>query len=354
MKKITLFVAILFTVTFQSFGQTQRNPVLEFCTGVHCVPCASADTIIHNTILPALPNAIILAYHGYYNDPFADFPGSTIMDTLDFYGSPTGIIDRVSGVQFRDVWFSQLNSRNSIPATVAISMTKSYDTISRDFNASIDFTALQTLNGQFKFNVFLLEDGIVWWQAGADSNYVHDWVVRSIMNGVLGQEVINGTWTQGQVINKTISYNYPVPPSPGPDIVPDNCSVVVLVYKVGSPLNSNAEIQQAIQDELISLNVSVSENVLHDAVAIQNYPNPFNDFTTLTYSLEKETQVKIVISDLSGRIVTNLLDEVQLAGDHTLKWDATNTMGNLVKSGIYFCTINMGTRISAIKLIVQR
>ncbi len=353
MKKITLFVAILFTVTFQSFGQTQRNPVLEFCTGVQCVPCILADDIIHNTILPVLPNTIVLAYHGYNNDPFADFPGSAIMDTLDFYGSPTGIIDRVSGVQFKDVWFNQLDSRNSIPATVAISMTKSYDTISRDFNASIDFTALQTLNGQFNFSVFLLEDGIVWWQAGADSNYVHDWVVRSIMNGVLGQEVINGTWTQGQVINKTISYNYPVPPSPGPDIVPDSCRVVVLVYKVGSPLNSNAEIQQAIQEVLISPYVSVSENLLQDAVTIQNYPNPFNHNTTLTYSLEKEMQVEIVICDLSGRVVTNLLDEVQSGGEHTLNWNATNNRGDLVNSGVYFCTFNFGNSTSTIKLIVQ-
>ena len=101
--------------------------------------------------------------------------------------------------------------------------------------------------------------------------------------------------------------------------------------------------------------VDISENLLQGSTQyIQNYPNPFNDFTTLTYSLEKETQVKIVIRDLSGRIVTNLLDKKQLAGEHTVNWDATNLSGNHMQSGIYFCTINMGASTSTIKLIVQR
>ncbi len=103
-----------------------------------------------------------------------------------------------------------------------------------------------------------------------------------------------------------------------------------------------------------SYSVGVSENLPQTGKLIQSYPNPFNAFTTLAYSLEKDAQVKIVISDLSGRIVTNLLDEVQMAGEHTLKWDATDTRGNHVNSGIYFCTFNIGNSTSTIKLVVQR
>jgi hypothetical protein len=44
----------------------------------------------------------------------------------------------------------------------------------------------------------------------------------------------------------------PIPTGGGPDIVFDSCSVVVLAYEVGSPIYSNAEIQQAIQNVLIS------------------------------------------------------------------------------------------------------
>jgi Secretion system C-terminal sorting domain len=72
------------------------------------------------------------------------------------------------------------------------------------------------------------------------------------MNGATGEQIVNGAWNQGQLISKTISYTIPIPTAPAPDIVPDSCGVVVLVYKNGSPLNSNAEIQQAEQWSLIS------------------------------------------------------------------------------------------------------
>jgi hypothetical protein len=73
-----------------------------------------------------------------------------------------------------------------------------------------------------------------------------------MMNGALGTLVVNGTWDQGVTFTKNIQYTVPVPPSPAPDIVPDDCRIVVMVYRVGSPLNSNAEIQQAEQWQLIS------------------------------------------------------------------------------------------------------
>jgi len=204
-----------------------------------------------------MPNAIILAYHGPANsssDPFSFYPGNTILSSLGLSAYPTGIIDRTSGVQSRSAWLSLTNGRNSVPATVAIDMSRNYNPITRQFSASIDFTALQNLSGQYNFNVILLEDGIVWQQSGSlgGPNYVHDWTVRAMMNGALGEQVINGTWNQGQLINKSINYTVPVPPAPSPDIVPDSCNVVVMVYKVGSPLNAAAEIQQAEQWTLVS------------------------------------------------------------------------------------------------------
>jgi len=226
-----------------------------------------------------MPNAIILAYHGYTSDPFDYFPGYTIKSNLSLSSYPTGIVDRVSGVLSRSAWYGQMSSRNNIPATVAISMSRGYNVSSRTFTASIDFTALQTISGQYKFNVVLVEDGIVWNQAGSlgGANYVHDWTVRAMMNGALGEEVVNGTWTMGQVINKTVSYVYPVPTAPAPDIVPDNCRVVVFVYKVGSPLNSNGEIQQAMTDVLISPDyVATIAPVTPDVIADNTTPATFD------------------------------------------------------------------------------
>jgi hypothetical protein len=205
-----------------------------------------------------MSNAIILAYHGpanSSNEPFSWFPGNTILGSLGLSAYPTGIIDRQSGVQSRSAWNNLMNQRNNVPATVEIECTsRNYDPGARVFNATFELTALQTLPGEYKYNVIITEDGIVWQQSGTlgGPNYVHDWTVRSMVNGALGETVINGTWNQGQTITMSINnYVLPVPPAPGPDIVPDSCELVCFVYKAGSPLSSNAEIQQAEKWTLI-------------------------------------------------------------------------------------------------------
>ncbi|HLG31476.1 MAG TPA: Omp28-related outer membrane protein [Ignavibacteriaceae bacterium] len=261
------------------FAQTQRNPVLEFCTGTWCQWCPCGDDIIIENILPNIPNAIILAYHGAGSDPFRIFPGSNIINLLGFTGYPTGTIDRVSSVLvWNQGWDSWVNNRNSVPATVSIDITRSYDQSTRQFTATVDFTALQNLNGQYSFNIILVEDGQVWGQTSNNTctpgitfipDYVHYWLVRDMMNGATGEEVINGPWNQGQVITKTISRTFSVPPAPAPDFVPDSSGIVVLIYKNGSPLNSNAEIQQAEQWTLISPDyvatiTSTSDDVIAD------------------------------------------------------------------------------------------
>lgn len=199
-----------------------------------------------------MSHAIILAYHGpanYATEPFSWFPGNTILSSLGLSAYPTGIIDRTSGVQSRSAWVNLMNQRNNVPATVEIECTsRSYDPASRTFNATFDLTALQTLSGEYKYNVIITENGIIWQQNGSlgGPNYVHDWTVRSMVNGALGETVVNGTWNQGQTITMSINnYVLPVPSAPAPDIIPDSCELVCLVYKQGSPLSSGAEIQQA-------------------------------------------------------------------------------------------------------------
>jgi hypothetical protein len=127
-----------------------------------------------------MSHAIILAYHGpanYATEPFSWFPGNTILSSLGLSAYPTGIIDRVTGVQSRSAWVNLMNQRNNVPATVEIECTsRSYDPGTRTFNATFDLTALQTLSGEYKYNVIITEDGIVWQQNGSlgGPNYVHD------------------------------------------------------------------------------------------------------------------------------------------------------------------------------------
>jgi len=257
-----IMIATVLMISFSQdvLAQTQRNPVLEEVTGTWCQWCPCGHDIMAQ-IKSTIPNAILIGYHGpanSSNDPFSYFAGNTIISSFGFTGYPTAVIGRVSGIQSRAAWSGLMNNRNTVPATVAIDVDRSFNEITREFSATIDFTALTNLNGQYKFNVILLEDGIVWNQTGngscpGDPNYVHNHLVRDMMNGALGEEIINGTWNTNDVITKTVSHVVPTPINASvPDMVWDSCHVVVLAYKVGSPLSSNAEIQQAVEMTLIS------------------------------------------------------------------------------------------------------
>ncbi|MBE0570675.1 MAG: Omp28-related outer membrane protein, partial [Ignavibacteriaceae bacterium] len=185
---IIIFVSIaIAAIAFSQeiLAQTQRNPVLEYCTGTWCVYCPQGHAVIANSILPNIPNAIIIGYHGPANgsDPFSFFPGNSILSLFGFNSYPTGVVDRVSGIISRSAWYSQMNARNSVPATVAIEVERSFNKTTREFSSTVDFTALTNLSGQYNYKVILLESGMVWAQTGGTADYVHHHVVRAMMNG---------------------------------------------------------------------------------------------------------------------------------------------------------------------------
>ncbi|NIR71235.1 MAG: T9SS type A sorting domain-containing protein [Phycisphaerae bacterium] len=74
----------------------------------------------------------------------------------------------------------------------------------------------------------------------------------------------------------------------------------------------------------------------------QNYPNPFNPSTTISYQLPKAEKVSIIIYDLLGRQVRELVNENQEAGVHSVKWDGKNQAGQTVAAGVYIYKITAG------------
>ena len=255
---VTLSVLFLFSINVgdEAFAQ-QRNPVLEEFTGTWCQWCPCGHDIMAD-IVAAIPNAIMIGYHGPANgsDPFSFFSGNSVIGMLSPPFWPAGTPDRTGAPDSRGLWMGQMTARNSVPATVAIDVSRTFNPTTREFNATIDFTALTNLSGQYMFTVILLESGMIWNQAGngsctGGSNYVHNHVVRDMMNGATGVEIINGTWNLNDVITKTINRTIPSPGGSGPDMVWDNCDIVVMVTESGSPLY-NGEIQQAEEMTLIS------------------------------------------------------------------------------------------------------
>ena len=68
----------------------------------------------------------------------------------------------------------------------------------------------------------------------------------------------------------------------------------------------------------------------------QNYPNPFNPSTVVRFSLPTQAFVTLKIYDILGREVSTLVNEERPAGFIDVTWNATNTFGLKVASGVYF------------------
>jgi len=75
----------------------------------------------------------------------------------------------------------------------------------------------------------------------------------------------------------------------------------------------------------------------------QSFPNPFHASTTIEYTVESPSIVRLVVYDVSGRRVRTLVDTPQLAGPRSVQWDGRDDRGRVASTGIYFYRIDIGS-----------
>ena len=84
----------------------------------------------------------------------------------------------------------------------------------------------------------------------------------------------------------------------------------------------------------------------------QSYPNPFSSGgTTIEFDLPSITNMNMVILDIRGRVVRNLIQNEQRFGFQSIIWDGKNDDGDLVSSGVYFYQIRSGNFNEVGKLV---
>jgi myo-inositol-hexaphosphate 3-phosphohydrolase len=66
----------------------------------------------------------------------------------------------------------------------------------------------------------------------------------------------------------------------------------------------------------------------------QNYPNPFNPVTNIIFSIPKSGMVKLVVYDIIGKQVSELVNGNYNAGSYKVDFNAS-----VLSSGVYFYKI---------------
>ncbi len=86
----------------------------------------------------------------------------------------------------------------------------------------------------------------------------------------------------------------------------------------------------------------------------QNWPNPFNSTTAINYQLsavsDQRSAVSLKIYNILGQVVRKLVNEEQVPGYYSVRWDGKDSGGNPVASGVYFCRLQvLGDRLKVVK-----
>lgn len=80
-----------------------------------------------------------------------------------------------------------------------------------------------------------------------------------------------------------------------------------------------------------------------------NYPNPFNPLTRISYSIPSSSKVNISLFDLSGKLISTLLDDIQHPGLHSIELNASN-----LPSGIYIYKMTAGDFTASSKMLLLK
>jgi flagellar hook assembly protein FlgD len=94
--------------------------------------------------------------------------------------------------------------------------------------------------------------------------------------------------------------------------------------------------------KMISLPNSIGKGGIIDVS-----PNPFNPQTTFKFSLQQDSEVKLIIYDVMGREVEKIFEGRLSGGIHNYEWNAGR-----YNSGVYFYKLFIDQEVYTDKLIL--
>ncbi len=212
--------------------------------------------------------------------------------------------------------------------------------------------------GSFNIDVTLVNNTNTGWT-------VDYWNTITIPNGEqIGPQLgpFNVTVPAGGTFNRTLTMEVPGRPAPATY----GFNMKAGIFANGGVLDSDsfnftktsgpvpAGAIAAFSSEDWELNPAAEETVPEEFVLQQNYPNPFNPSTAISYQLSRAEKVSIIIYDLAGRQVRQLVNEQKEAGSYTVQWDGRNQAGQAVASGLYIYQIQAGEFAESRKMLFTK
>jgi hypothetical protein len=358
MKKLLIAFCLVALPALTLQSQNPRNVLIYNITDTDCGPCSCMDSTYANVILPAYPKTIVVAIHSVMpNSFFNKYQGDSIFRTFHAMYEPSGFID---GLGFDVPHFDIADSvahryARSPEAPVKIEIeSKTWDPVSRNINLALKATNIAAdMEGPFWYNVIVTESHIKHLHrtyTGCSTpdihglpmreNYFNNWVVRKMEYWSKGDSLIGPSWASQQSVmrNCTVSIDTAW--------VPENCNIVVTIYKKADSM-FKANIQQAIRQSVTG-GVGIGDEKPASSGIIQIYPNPSKGLTNIHFGVAVEGKCTLQIYDLSGRVVETIVDHRVNPGLYNAELDTSN-----FPEGIYLCVLKTVSGQSQQKLVIR-
>lgn len=96
--------------------------------------------------------------------------------------------------------------------------------------------------------------------------------------------------------------------------------------------------------------VSVEDYLIENYQSyISNFPNPFNPSTTIEFSIQNDSEIKLTIFNIKGQKIKTLINNQMQGGNYSTIWNGDDDFGKRVSSGIYYYKLNVYGKTVAVK-----
>lgn len=191
----------------------QKKNLIESFTGMTCGNCPTGKTFVKNAIKGREDEFVEVSHHaGYYEDAFSmkeDWEYTYFYNDQGLY-APAVMFNRAifSGSPTAPVFESTDNGKvltatkafDNIEPYVSIKTTSDFNPITRECKVTVSvYTYVKPQAATNCLNVFLTQDKMIGYQAGAGSAYSHEHVFRQSLTGTWGTEI---QLVEGETVTK--------------------------------------------------------------------------------------------------------------------------------------------------------
>ncbi|MCK4414152.1 MAG: carboxypeptidase regulatory-like domain-containing protein [Candidatus Eisenbacteria sp.] len=223
------------------------------------------------------------------------------------------------------------------------------------------------------------EDATVTFWHWMDAEVSGSWPGYAYDGGMIEIEINGGGWNQ---ITPVGGYTHVVRTGAGPGPYPEETPIisgtfdwteaqielegisgtVQLRFRFGSDGYVEQEGWHIDDIEIVAQSPGASDarelTLRPERVALyQNRPNPFGSLrgqTSIRFDLPRESQVRLAIYDVGGRLVRTLVRESLQTGRYDIEWNGLDAGGRHVESGVYFYILDAGEGQLSRRLLMLR